>query len=224
MDEFEDDISETYQIYDKRPSHWDNGRDHNTQIHSSSSQRSGENLDTLNPHDEPADIAGKLGEDGENDDCKTEALVPGQEADDCKSKGGDGHATKVNPASSESVNQELPNEDGGQLGEWKQAEVDEHISGKIFYVHRAGNVEVVVDTPDGGKGKSHPEETGSPDKSGQCCPLCARRLPHWHQLPQTFLQVWQLLVFVDASHVGDDGSGFSMSTLAREEGVFWYLS
>ena len=116
-DEFEDDVLDTYQIHNKRPSHRDNGRDHNTKIHSCSSQRSRKNLNTLNPHDEPADITGKFGKDGENDDGKAKALVSSQYADDRKGKGGDGHAAKVNPAPSESVNQELPDEYGGQFGE-----------------------------------------------------------------------------------------------------------
>lgn len=136
----------------------------------------------MNPHDKPTNVAGELGEDGEDDDGKAEALVAGQEADDGKSKGGDGHAAEVNPASSKSVNQELPDEDGGQLSECEQAEVDKHVPSEIFYIHRAGNVKVVVDTPDGSEGKSHPEETGSPDEGGQCCTLTDGRLANWHQL------------------------------------------
>ena len=106
----------------------------------------------MNPHDEPADVAGELGQDGEDDDSDAKALVASQWADHCKGNGGDRHAAEVDPTPPKSVDQELADENRGKFSEREQAEVDKHVSSKILHVHGAGNVEVVVDTPDGGKG------------------------------------------------------------------------
>ena len=57
------------------------------------------------------------------------------------------HADSVNPSPTESVDQKLPNEDWGHLGEGQKAKVDKHVAGKVLNIHWSGNIKVVINTP-----------------------------------------------------------------------------
>ena len=52
--------------------------------------------------------------------------------------------------------QELPDEDGGELGEGEEAEVEEHVAREVLHVKGARDVEIVVHNPDHGHVEQNP--------------------------------------------------------------------
>ena len=88
----------TDQVHNVGSAHGDDGGDHDAEVHAGSPQRGGEDLDALDPHDEPADVAGDLAEDREHDESGAEAGVAGEGDHHGEGEGGDDHAGQVHPA------------------------------------------------------------------------------------------------------------------------------
>ena len=55
------------------------------------------------------------------------------------------------------THEKLPDEDGGELGEGEEAEVEEHVAREVLYVQGARDVEIVVHSPDQGHRHEHAE-------------------------------------------------------------------
>ena len=54
------------------------------------------------------------------------------------------------------THEELPDEDGGKLGEGEEAEVEEHVACEVLHIQGARDVEIVVHNPDHGHVKQNP--------------------------------------------------------------------
>ena len=53
--------------------------------------------------------------------------------------------------------QELSDEDGGELGEGEETEVEEHVAREVLHVQGTRDVEIVVHSPDQGHRHEHAE-------------------------------------------------------------------
>ena len=163
-------MNKLHQVYNKRSSHADESSEGGGYCQSRASQWGWKylnifvvnnflsslihDLDTLDPHDEPANIAGELGHQGEDGDDVV--VVPGHhEHTGHERQSGQHHAQGVNPPPTIAIHQILTQEHWGKLSEGQETEVSEDVPGEILSVEWPSHVEIVIDCPDQSHGHKH---------------------------------------------------------------------